>query len=98
MSPQINGQLEKLDITSVTKFQTEDWIYFLDIHLIGKRELSDGISYYIQGKGFTGAFNKDLKGYIKFQLNSNNDEPTPDAFEIMSKRKSLLSYNQLYNL
>ncbi len=34
MSPQINGQLEKLDITSVTKFQTEGWIYFLDIHLI----------------------------------------------------------------
>ena len=34
MSPQINGQLEKLDITSVTKFQTEDWIYFLDIHCI----------------------------------------------------------------
>lgn len=95
MSPQINGQLEKLDITSVTKFQTEDWAYFLDIHVTGKHELTDGsISYYIQGKGFSGAFDKDLKGYIKFQLNSNNDEPTSDAFEIMRKRKSLFLYNQ----
>lgn len=95
MTNQINGVLEKLDITSVTKFQAGDWVYFLDIHITGKHVLQDNtISYYIAGEGFRGVFNSNLEGHIKFELNSNNDEPTPDAFDIISKRKSLFLYNQ----
>ena len=95
MTEQINGVLEKLDITSVTKFQTEDWVYFLDIYMTGKHVLQDNtISYYIAGKGFRGMFNSNLEGYIKFDLNSHNNEPTEVAFNVIRDRKSLLFYNK----